>query len=54
MKKNIYHSIVHKKNKKIAVLIDPDKADNSHIKALLQIAEKALIDFFFRRRKFGC
>jgi putative glycerol-1-phosphate prenyltransferase len=47
MKNSIYHSIINKKNKKLAVLIDPDKADEFYINALLQLADREQIDFFF-------
>ncbi len=47
MKESIYHNIINKNNKKLAILIDPDKADEFYINALLQLADRGQIDFFF-------
>ena len=47
MNQNIYNSIIKKNNKKLAILIDPDKFDDGYITGLLQLANAGKIDFFF-------
>lgn len=47
---NIYQSINDKKlsgTKQLAVLIDPDKADNNQIKTLARLAADNKVDYFF-------
>ena len=46
MDKNIYQHIIKKPGKKITVLIDPDKIDVNSVDKLLNLSEKAKIDFF--------
>jgi len=47
MKQIIYEKIIKKQSKKLAILIDPDKANDEHLAKLLQLADKGKIDFFF-------
>ncbi len=46
MNRNIYQNIIKKNQKKIAVLIDPDKTDKSYIGETILMAIKAKVDFF--------
>ncbi len=46
MKKNIYQHIIQKPGKKIAVLIDPDKADSLALDKAILLYEQAKVDFF--------
>ncbi len=43
----IYQSILERNNKKIAILIDPDKHSTTSIEIIATLAEENKIDFFF-------
>jgi len=47
MKNKIYQSVLKSKNKKIAVLIDPDKLNKVSILEIIVLSEKANVDFLF-------
>ena len=49
MLKGIYHSLQERKRlgkKSFAVLIDPDKVDNSNVEQTVQLAISARVDYF--------
>lgn len=47
MKQSIYHNIIKSNKKKLALLIDPDKADDRQMTGIVKLANSGKIDFFF-------